>query len=134
MRRPAAIAVGDIVVIKAPDRDDGTVYVKRIAAIGGDTVVLSAVSDTIEIIRSDGTAKKTPYMLHDFCRRNCYPLLLGENELYVIGDNYTVSADSRSFGTIRKNDVIGKMVSHLPTGSFVRTLDNFISLFLNNID
>ena len=42
-----------------------------------------------------------------------YPVVLGEDEYFVMGDNRNVSADSRNteIGNIKKEDIIGKVMN-----------------------
>lgn len=119
LRHPASIEVGDIIMLRAPDRDDGALYVKRVAAVGGDTVTISDNTDTITIISADGQVTKTPFTLKSFCRRN-YPQHLADDDIYVVGDNHAVSNDSRSFGVIDKSSVVGKVILHIPSNVVTR--------------
>ncbi|MEV6302604.1 S26 family signal peptidase [Actinoplanes sp. NPDC051861] len=44
-------------------------------------------------------------------------LLLGPREIFVVGDNPEQSFDSRDFGTLTLDDVVGTMLCRLPRGS-----------------
>jgi signal peptidase I len=91
------IAVGDVIVFKYGEFR----LIKRVAAIYGDKI--SVTDDTFYkngIYIGKATDKKpvdTEYTL-------------GENEFFVIGDNIDNSRDSRSFGCVDKNNVIGKVL------------------------
>jgi signal peptidase I len=82
---------GDIVVFIYPD-DRSKVYIKRIAALPGETIKLA-----------DGSIYMVPH-----------------GEVYVLGDNAGTSSDSRNFGPVPLADVLGKARlvcwSHGPEG------------------
>lgn len=71
--------VGDIVIVK----EGGNLIIKRIAGTPGTTVE----ADTV---------KKIP------------EVTLGENEYYVLGDNWEVSRDSRIFGPVDRSMIVFK--------------------------
>jgi len=48
--------------------------------------------------------------------RNHPPIRLADGQYFVIGDNRDVSLDSRHFGPVYENRVIGKVIAILPTG------------------
>ncbi len=70
---------GDIIVFIYPD-DRSKVYIKRIAALPGETVQLR-----------DGNRFVVPH-----------------GNVYVLGDNSEKSQDSKDFGTIQLRDILGK--------------------------
>lgn len=108
LRHPATLDYGDIIMIWAPDRDDGIIYVKRIVATDGDVI---SISDTNRIIitTTNGTVVLTPYEV-SINQISNYPLQLQDGEIYVIGDNHMVSNDSRSFGVVTQDKVIAKSI------------------------
>jgi signal peptidase I len=89
---------------------DGTFFVKRVIAIGGDT------------IRGDGGAVFVngqtiiePYVLHTSRNPsnwmvNFGPFAVGNGKYFVMGDNRDVSLDSRwqAFGLVSRDSVAGK--------------------------
>lgn len=70
------LAVGDIVILE----EDGVYLIKRIAGLPGDTLE----ADYVKGIPS---------------------VTLGEDEYYVLGDNWKVSRDSRMFGPISRDRI-----------------------------
>ncbi|MGY3765216.1 signal peptidase I [Vagococcus vulneris] len=104
----------DIVVFDAPD---GSTYVKRVIGLPGDHLVYD--NDQLYV-----NGKKVPekFLKNVKKRKNemVYTTdldtseLLGfkkipKNRYFVLGDNRRLSKDSRSFGTISSEDIIGKV-------------------------
>jgi signal peptidase I len=108
------INVGDIVVFKAPPRvasacnDDIPDLVKRVIGVPGD--VLNTVGNTIYI---DGKKLHQRWShfpslgegpgsaIHDFT--------VPAGQYFMMGDNHADSCDSRSWGTVPRSDIIGKV-------------------------
>ena len=113
---------GDIVVIhdvSATPYDDP--IVKRVIAVGGQTIdidfdtwtvtVDGRVIDESSYLHLEGYNRVVPHVT--------FPLTLGENEIFVMGDNRNLSADSRIIGPIDKRCVVGKAVARVfPFGRF----------------
>lgn len=92
---------GDIVVFeypRAPDRD----FIKRVIGLPGETV---EVRDGAIYI--DSVPLEEPY-LSDATHGNMSPRKLGPNEYFVLGDNRDNSSDSRSWGPLPRDNIIGK--------------------------
>jgi signal peptidase I len=82
-----------------------TRYVKRVIGVEGDEV---DIRDGYVYI--NGTKSDEPYVNGTTQPREfTLPYTVGKNELFVLGDNRGVSKDSRSFGPINMNQVIGKV-------------------------
>lgn len=95
----------DIIVFKAPDRTDGAYYVKRIIGLPGDRVLI----DNGEVA-VNGTVLNEEYI--DGARtEGDIDTLVPNGEYFVLGDNRTVSHDSRNpdVGTIPKDAILGKV-------------------------
>jgi signal peptidase I len=60
----------------------------------------------------EGIQLELPYRLTD--NPNVGDYSTGANEYFVIGDNYGNSLDSRMFGSIRKEQIIGKIPVVIP--------------------
>ncbi len=119
---------GDIVVFVSPfatDTDDdslGTRIVRTIgeslgittAAVPDDLIkrVVGLPGETIEIRENtvfvDGVALDEPYLPTGITMDDMPPRTLRADELFVMGDNRNASSDSRRFGPIQIDDVVGK--------------------------
>jgi signal peptidase I len=104
---------GDIVVLHPPV-DQGRPYIKRVIGLPGDHL---AIRDGAVYI--NGERLDEPY-LHGIA--TSWPGTLGSHEIvipdgqvFVMGDNRNNSTDSRVFGSIRIEDIIGKAwISYWP--------------------
>ena len=102
---------GDIVVFDPPG-DDGTaddpLLIKRLIGLPGEHVEFS--DDQVLV---NGTALNEPY-IKEACRvSSCTDgrtYDLGANEYFFMGDNRNNSRDSRVFGPITKNRIIGEAI------------------------
>lgn len=86
----------DIVVFEK----DNTVMIKRILGVSGDTIELK-----------DKSVYRNGIKLQIDCDFNKSAVIsLSEDEYFVVGDNYGDSYDSRSYGCINKESIIGKVL------------------------
>jgi len=95
--------VDDIVSVKMPS---GDYYVKRVVAVGGDTVDIKEGKFYVNgEERSDGFGETL-----EAENGVSFPYTVREGQVFVLGDNRSVSVDSRKFGAIIKKDVEGKII------------------------
>ncbi|MDO8599811.1 MAG: signal peptidase I [bacterium] len=99
---------GDVIVFNAPiDRQKD--FIKRIIALPGDTVMLKDGKVYI-----NGELYPEPYLPEDTLTTPGASLTNGvsritqEDEYIVFGDNRSNSYDSRSWGPIKRRDIIGR--------------------------
>lgn len=97
---------GDVITFRCENLQ--SVLAKRIAACPGDTVVIKDgklyVNDTISSIYDQN-------YLFEYSGIAQYPLQLGTDQYFVIGDNVAESKDSRyeEIGMVGEADIIGKI-------------------------
>lgn len=79
-------------------------YVKRVIGIPGDEINIESGNVYVngEMLYEDYIKGET------YSRDIKFPLIVRENELFVLGDNREVSKDSRDFGTIKIEQVEGR--------------------------
>ena len=100
-------ARGDIVVFQ-PTTDSTIPYVKRVAAVAGDTVDLKDGNLYVNGTKTDyagahgATAPQSPALT--------YPLKVPADSFFALGDNRLASSDSRSFGPQPDDRIIGKVI------------------------
>ncbi len=102
---------GDIIVASKETFDDGAPIVKRVIATEGQKVNIDFNSGIVYV---DDVPLEEPYTLTptSLYEGVDFPLIVGENCLFVLGDNRNGSRDSRhpSIGLIDKREVIGKVI------------------------
>ena len=115
---------GDVVVIDAPEgsRMAGEKIVKRIIALGGDTVEVDYDGNCVLV---NGEALDEPYLnyaeadpMEEYFSGDAFTVPAGF--VYVLGDNRNHSGDSRdpTIGLIPEENVLGIEMARLPTGSW----------------
>ena len=93
---------GEIIVFHYP-QDPSKDFVKRVVGLPGETVEVR--SGTVFI---NGEELREPY-LQRTDRSNARPLELDDKEYYVIGDNRRNSNDSRAWGIVPEENIVGKV-------------------------
>ena len=93
---------GEVIVFRFP-KDPSKDFVKRVIGLPGEEV--EVVSGTPYI---DGVPMVEPY-LESRDRSNSSALLLGDGEYFVMGDNRRSSNDSRNWGAVPEENILGKV-------------------------
>ncbi|MBI2761552.1 MAG: signal peptidase I [Chloroflexi bacterium] len=95
---------GEVIVFAPPfkSRDD---LIKRVIGVPGDHVVVSG-----ETVSVNGQRVDEPYLrgVDTACGGRWCDITLGEDEYYVMGDNRTNSSDSRLWGPVKADKIVGK--------------------------
>lgn len=101
---------GDVIIISHATRMDESI-IKRVIAVGGDTVDIDFYKGTVSV---NGQELDEPYVNTptNLSYDMTFPVTVPEGKLFVLGDNRNDSLDSRStdIGFINENKVLGKVV------------------------
>jgi signal peptidase I len=117
---------GDVIVFEFP-LDTNLDYVKRVIGIPGDTVTVQADGQ----VTVDGVAIQEPYVNDLDNPYEPATWKLKSNQYFVLGDNRGDSSDSRDWGTVPAQDIIGKaMLVYWPFND-AHMLTNWSSVFSN---
>ena len=102
---------GDIVVFKNPKPENGVdILVKRVIATSGQTVNLKdgkVYVDGKRLDESYAIGESEPLDAHLSSAPDSYPYTVPDGCIWVMGDNRENSADSRYFGPVEEDSVIG---------------------------
>ena len=93
-------SVLEAVGIRTRGQDD---LIKRVVGLPGETITVS--DNQVHI---DGVALEEPYLSPTVVMPDAGPFDVGENEVFVMGDNRQFSFDSRRFGTIDYEALVGR--------------------------
>lgn len=97
---------GQIVVFRSLTTADETL-IKRVIAVPGDRLELH---DGMVFV--NGVQQNESYIHGQVttCQNYCEPLTLGAGHYFMMGDNRGISLDSRSFGPVPADNIVGQVV------------------------
>lgn len=95
---------GEIVVVHDP-LDAKKDIIKRVIALGGDTIEM-----VDGVLHVNGSVVNEPYVVNKDVVKGQARFTIPKGYIYVMGDNRPVSGDSRDFGPVAENQIIGKVV------------------------
>lgn len=99
----------DIIVFQSNlDTDNGTgkkLLIKRVVGVEGDVITISD-----GMVYRNGYALEEPYTLEGYTSGEVYEYTVPQDEVFVMGDNRSVSLDSRdpSVGTVSEGSIMGR--------------------------
>jgi signal peptidase I len=118
-----AVARGDIAIFIYPN-DRSTYYIKRIIGLPGDKISVKGatvsinnkplmlqttpVSNGLLVTETDGKTRWQAFWNNSKLQLPQTELRVPSGQVFVMGDNRTDSNDSRFFGTVPLQDVVGK--------------------------
>lgn len=98
---------GEVIVFKYPG-DKKTFYIKRIISLPGERVVIGEGSVKIyNQENKEGFVLAESYLNSDLKTLGNSDMTLGKDEYFVMGDNRNQSFDSRSWGSVSREAIIG---------------------------
>jgi len=101
---------GDVVVFKYP-LDPSQYYIKRVVGLPGEKIEIK--DDLIFIYNSNSPEgmklDESSYLPEGRITRGGINIQLNDEEYFVLGDNRSASSDSRKWGPLPKNNIIGRV-------------------------
>lgn len=100
---------GDVIVFDLPQEENRSL-IKRVIGLPGETVSVQGNTITVQNEKHpQGFALNEPYLdPANLGGESNIQVTLAEDEFFVLGDNRRVSADSRSWGTLPREQIVGR--------------------------
>jgi signal peptidase I len=119
---------GDVIVFRYP-RDPSKYFIKRIIGTPGDTIVIEdSVVTIIDAEHPEGFVLDEPYIKSMRASARIEETL-GEREYFVMGDNRDESSDSRMWGVLQEERIIGRAFLRLFPPSTIDIFPGALSRF-----
>lgn len=92
---------GEVIVLRNPT-NESEFFIKRVIGLPGEQILISDSKVFVDGQRIDET-----YLPGNIAMSDTPPFELGESEFFVMGDNRQSSFDSRNWGPLEKNQIVG---------------------------
>jgi signal peptidase I len=99
---------GEVIVFRYPN-DTSQRYIKRIIGLPGETVEIKEGKVIIYNQSGERILEETEYLNPSVYTPGDLRMTLREGEYFVLGDNRIASSDSRRWGSVPENDIIGQV-------------------------
>jgi signal peptidase I len=101
--------LGEVIVFKAPT-DTEKDFIKRVIGIPGDTVEVKSGQTYLngKLLDESSYLDPTVKTFGGAFLKEAIPVKVPEGEYFVMGDNRLYSSDSREWGFVRKDLIIGR--------------------------
>ena len=99
---------GEIIVFKSPTNSSSR-YIKRIIGLPGETIQIKQGKVMINGDNDSLVLDETSYLLENVETSGDLQVFLDFNEYFVLGDNRSASYDSRKFGSLSEENIIGRV-------------------------
>jgi len=99
---------GDVIVFKYPNNPSQR-YIKRIIGLSGETIEIGDNKVIIYSQQGSQILDETDYLSSNTQTPGEVRVSLDEGEFFVLGDNRSVSSDSRRWGALKRENIIGKV-------------------------
>ena len=98
---------GDVVVLRYP-LDNSQRFIKRIVALPGETLDIENGKVTITKDGQSVALDEKKYLPASLITEGDVHVTLGDDKYFVLGDNRQFSYDSRRWGVLPREDIVGK--------------------------
>ena len=101
---------GQVIVFKFP-KDTSQYYIKRIIALPGETIEIRDKKIVIynQEFREGVILDESTYLANGLNTWGDMKVVLGDDEYFVLGDNRGASSDSRQWGVLPQEDIVGRV-------------------------
>ena len=102
---------GDVIILRYPN-DTKKFFIKRVIGLPNETLEIRDGAVTIKNMEHpEGFAMSEPYI--KYTKNDTMTKMLGEGEYFVMGDNRAASSDSRYWGVVPRDLVVGRALVRL---------------------
>lgn len=98
---------GDVIVFRYP-KDPSKFFIKRVIGLPGDTLEIQDQTVTITNQEHPEGVVLDEVYIEEMKSSPGLTETLGEGEYFVMGDNRNASSDSRSWGVLQRENIIGR--------------------------
>jgi signal peptidase I len=102
---------GDVIVFHYP-KDPSKYFIKRIIGLPGETIDIQGNVVTITKKDASEVTLEEPY-IKTMARNTSLTETLGDREYFVMGDNRDASSDSRVWGVLNREKIVGRALLRL---------------------
>ncbi len=95
----------DVIVFKK----DGNICISRVIAIPGDTVEITE-DGAVKVNGNLISEEKIYSLTYPYLDSIDYPITLASGEYFVLGDNRRTGVDSRYYGTVKSDEILGTLI------------------------
>ena len=103
---------GEVIVLKFPGNISQR-YIKRIIGLPGETVKVQDGKVTVLKNEKEVVLNESGYLPLNLQTPGDSGVTLEENEYFIMGDNRAFSSDSRQWGVLSKNLIVGRVLLRL---------------------
>ena len=121
---------GDVIVFRYP-QDPSKFFIKRVIGIPGDTIDIQGDAVTITTNEGQTISLSEPYV-KSMAENTSLTETLGEREYFVMGDNRDASSDSRVWGVLQKDKIVGRAFLRLFPFTEMEVLPGEYDIIKNN--
>jgi len=100
---------GEVIVFKYPENPSQR-FIKRIIGLPGETIKIEGGTISIYSGEDIWVLDESEYLLSDLSTAGNIDIILQDDEYYVLGDNRHFSFDSRRFGPLPRDNIIGMVL------------------------
>lgn len=109
LREPAR---GEVIVFRFP-RNERDYYIKRVIGLPGEEVRIEGGRVEVTTLGGKTLLLEEPYLSLNTYTQGEADVRLGPGEYYVLGDNRNASFDSRRWGVLPAEDIIGRVLARI---------------------
>ena len=98
---------GDVIVFVAPPQPSQD-YIKRVIGVPGDVITIRNTTVIVDGVTLNESYVNQAFQGNPYADKVINNLVVPPNEYWVMGDNRAGSCDSRSFGFVPRQNIVGR--------------------------